>query len=86
LAILIIIQLNNTGLSMMTNNAKNFNQLEDWLTILINTYSIQPSTSLAKIISYQLNQLILDDELKFIIDKRCEYIAMQKYWRWVSLL
>jgi hypothetical protein len=41
---------------MDKRTGKDFSKLEDWLGVLIGTYLEHPSTALAKIISYQLNE------------------------------
>ncbi len=59
-----------------------FKQLESWLNILIVTYGDHPTCGLAKTINYYLNRLLHHNDIHFDGDKRCDYISMQKYWRW----
>lgn len=61
-------------------------QLENWLAILISTYKDHPSCSLAKTISYYLERLLNHEDINFSGEKRCEYIAMQKFWGWQAKL
>jgi hypothetical protein len=57
-------------------------QIEAWLAILINTYKDHPNFGLAKTINYYLERLLHHDDINFCKSKRCEYIAMQKFWHW----
>lgn len=57
-------------------------QLDKWLNILIITYKDHPSASLAQTINYYLSRLLLHDDIAFCGEKRCDYLLMQKYWRW----
>lgn len=59
-----------------------FKQLENWLNILIITYLDHPSCGLAKTINYYLSRLLHHDDINFDGGKHCDYLAMQKYWRW----
>lgn len=59
-----------------------FKQLETWLNILIVTYGDHPTCGLAKTINYYLNRLLHHNDIHFDGDKRCDYLSMQKYWRW----
>lgn len=57
-------------------------QLDSWLNILISTYKEHPSCSLAKAINDYLNRLLTHDDISFCSDKRCDYLLMQRFWRW----
>lgn len=57
-------------------------QLESWLNILIITYKDHPSCGLAKTINYYFSRLLHHDDIDFDEVKRCDYLSMQKYWRW----
>ena len=59
-----------------------FLQIENWLIILVTTYKDHPSNGLAKIINYYLERLLNHTEIIAYSEKRCEYLAMQKYWGW----
>lgn len=59
-----------------------FSQLEAWLSILLSTYEAHPSGSLAKTINYYLERILHHDDIYFYSQKHCEYIVMQKFWRW----
>ena len=59
-----------------------FKQLESWLNILIFTYKDHPSCGLAKTINYYLSRILLHDDVRFNDGKQCDYLSMQKYWRW----
>ena len=63
---------------------KELAQLEGWLSLLINTYLQQPNKALAKIISYYIKKIMQYDEYHFLQHPRCEYVAMSKYWHWLS--
>jgi len=63
-----------------------FNQLENWLNILIFTYKDHPSYGLAKTINYYLSRLLRHDDIGFSGEKRCDYIRMQNFWLWKSRL
>ena len=67
---------------MCLKYSSEFVQLETWLDILIITYKKHPSCGLAKTINYYLSRLLHHDELNFNASKRCDYLSMQKYWRW----
>jgi hypothetical protein len=67
---------------MCLKSSSEFIQLETWLNILIKTYRQNPSCGLAKTINYYLSRLLHHDELSFNGGKRCDYLSMQKYWRW----
>ena len=69
---------------MHINIVKDFTQMEEWLVILLNTYSDHPSSGLAKIISHNLTNILHHDEAIFQPLKFCDYLSMQKYWHWVS--
>lgn len=59
-----------------------FKQLENWLDILMVTYRDNPSRGLAKTINYYLNRLLHHDDINLNGAKHCDYLSMQKYWRW----
>jgi len=59
-----------------------FTYMENWLAMLLATYNNNPSTGLAKTISFYLNKLLHHDDISFCGEKQCEYLAMQRFWRW----
>ena len=59
-----------------------FAYMENWLIMLLTTYNNNPSSALAKTISFYLNKLLHHDDINFCGDKRCEYLAMQRFWQW----
>lgn len=59
-----------------------FSQLETWLTVLITTYKDHPSSGLAKTINYYLGRILRHEDIHFYGKKHCEYLVMQKFWRW----
>ena len=59
-----------------------FLQLETWLLMLITTYKEHPSCGLAKTINYYLARLLHHNDIEFCGSKRCDYLLMQKFWRW----
>lgn len=67
---------------MCLKASSEFSQLETWLSILISTYKENPSCGLAKTINYYLGRILRHDDIHFCGDKRCEYVVMQKFWRW----
>jgi len=62
-----------------------FSYMESWLTMLLTTYKNNPSVALAKTISFYLNKLLHHDDITFFGDKRCDYLAMQRFWHWHAL-
>ncbi|MDP7593790.1 MAG: hypothetical protein QF552_14045 [Litorilituus sp.] len=70
---------------MCLKSSSEFLQLENWLTILIATYKTHPNLGLAKTINYYLSRLLNHDDIHYCGDKRCDYLIMQKYWRWKGL-
>ncbi len=69
---------------MGLKSSKEFIRIEDWLSMLIKTYKHHPSRGLAKTISFYLKKLLHHDDIHFCGDKRCDYLAMQRYWLWQS--
>lgn len=67
---------------MCLKSSSEFIQLEAWLNILIITYRDHPSCGLAKTVNYYLSRILQHDDISFDGDKRCNYLSMQKYWRW----
>lgn len=67
---------------MCLKSSAEFTQLENWLDILVKTYKEHPSCGLAKTINYYLNRLIYHDDISLSGNKHCDYLSMQKYWRW----
>ncbi|GAA0823619.1 hypothetical protein KO495_13425 [Colwellia sp. D2M02] len=70
---------------MKTTPSKEFLRIETWLTVLIATYKSHPSNGLAQTISFYLSTLLNHDDICFCGDKRCDYLAMQRYWRWYAI-
>ncbi len=62
-----------------------FTYMENWLLMLLSTYKQNPSKGLAKTISYYLGKILTHDDINFCGDKRCEYIAMQRFWHWQAI-
>ncbi len=62
--------------------SKEFSYIAKWLEMLISTYKSNPSSALAKNICFYLNKLLHHDDINFCGEKRCEYIAMQRFWHW----
>lgn len=67
---------------MCLKSSSEFLHIENWLKILIVTYKEHPSSGLAKTINYYLTRLLNHDDINHCGDKRCDYLIMQKYWRW----
>lgn len=67
---------------MNTNVSNEFQQLEDWLSVLINTYKETPSIGLAKVIFYYLERILSHQDLHNTRDKSCHYFMMKKFWLW----
>jgi len=59
-----------------------FAYMENWLNMLLSTYNNNPSNALAHTINFYLDKLLHHDDITFYSNKRCEYIAMQRFWRW----
>ncbi len=70
---------------MSTQPSKEFIRLESWLNMLISTYKKSPSAGLAQTISYYLTTVLRHDDICFCGDKRCDYLAMQRYWHWQAM-
>ena len=74
---------------MCLKSSSEFLQLERWLTILIATYKDHPTCGLAKTINYYLERILHHDDIHFCNgergEKRCDYLIMQKFWRWQAL-
>jgi len=71
---------------MCLKASSEFLQLENWLAILVTTYKDHPTCELARTINYYLGRLLHHDDILFYGkkcgEKRCEYLIMQKFWRW----
>jgi len=63
-------------------NNSQYKQLENWLIILINTYTDNPTIGLAKVINYYIDRLLKQDEINHSPNLRCQYVSMKKYWAW----
>ena len=70
---------------MNTKLSREFLRLETWLTLLITTYKSHPSKGLAQTINFYLTSLLHHDDIHFCGDKRCDYLAMQRYWHWHAM-
>jgi hypothetical protein len=62
--------------------SKEFSYLENWVSMLITTYKNNPSSGLAKTVCFYIDKLLHHDEIYFYGQKRCEYLAMQRFWQW----
>ncbi|WP_440876408.1 hypothetical protein [Thalassotalea sp. PLHSN55] len=61
----------------------NFQHIEAWLTILMNSFRKAPCKRSAHVICYyteRLTHLALESDP----DNYYQYLRMQKYWRWVA--
>ena len=67
---------------MCLTTSNEFSYMESWLVMLLTTYNNNPSSGLAKTISFYLTKLLRHDDINFSSNKRCEYLAMQRYWQW----
>ena len=67
---------------MRLKSSGEFLQLEAQLTTSITAYKEQPSDTLARKINDYLGQLLHHDDINFSLDKQCDYVIMQKFWRW----
>ncbi len=56
--------------------------LENWLTILINTYCQHPSKALAKVINYYIERILHQHDISTQPVLKCQYLSMKKYWGW----
>jgi len=64
--------------------SKEFGYLETWVTMLISTYKSNPSSGLALTVCFYIDKLLQHDDIHFFADKRCEYLAMQRFWHWYA--
>ncbi len=62
--------------------SKEFTYLENWLVMLLTTYKNTPSNGLARTINFYLTKLLQHDDINFCGAKRCDYLIMQRFWRW----
>lgn len=67
---------------MCLTASNEFTYMESWLVMLLTTYNNNPSSGLAKTISFYLTKLLHHDDITFSGNKRCEYLAMQRFWQW----
>lgn len=67
---------------MCLTPSNEFAYMERWLDMLLITYNNNPSTGLAKTISFYLAKLLSHDDINYCGDKRCDYLTMQRFWRW----
>lgn len=67
---------------MCLTASKEFTYMEKWLVMLLTTYKNNPSSGLAQTICFYLNKLLQHDDINFCGEKRCDYIAMQRFWHW----
>ncbi|TWX69882.1 hypothetical protein ESZ36_08060 [Colwellia demingiae] len=67
---------------MCLTASNEFTHMESWLVMLLTTYNNNPSSGLAKTISFYLTKLLRHDDISFSGNKRCEYLAMQRFWQW----
>lgn len=67
---------------MRLTASNEFTYMESWLVMLLTTYNNNPSSGLAKTISFYLTKLLHHDDINFSGNKRCEYLAMQRFWQW----
>lgn len=56
-------------------------QIEDWLSVLTQTYATHPSDGLAKVITYYLTRLIRHDDFTAFASQPCQYFSMLKFWQ-----
>ena len=56
-------------------------QIEDWLSVLTNTYAKHPSNGLAKVIAYYLARIIKHDDFTAFANQPCHYFTMLKFWQ-----
>lgn len=66
------------------HNSSNTTQLENWLTILVNSYAQNPSSGLAKVITYYIDRILYQYDICKQPNKRCQYLSMKKFWQWQS--
>ena len=64
--------------------SKEFSYLETWVDMLITTYKNNPSSGLAKTVCFYIEKILHHDDIDFFGDKRCEYLAMQRFWHWYA--
>ncbi|GHF85701.1 hypothetical protein [Thalassotalea marina] len=59
-----------------------FSQMQSWLTVLLNTYTENPSIGLAKVIGFYTEKISQYEEVVFDHELSCHYFQMKKFWRW----
>lgn len=59
-------------------------QMNNWLSILVNTYSENPSTGLAKVINYYVERLSQFEEVIYDKELSCQFVQMKRFWFWRS--
>ncbi len=70
---------------MCSTISKEFTYMENWLLMLLSTYKQNPSHGLAKTISFYLSKILTHDDIHFCGDKRCQYLAMHRFWQWQAV-
>ena len=70
---------------MCLTSSKEFNSIESWLIILVNTYRNSPSHALAQAINLYLGKLLSHDDIHNCSNKRCDYLTMQRFWQWHAM-
>lgn len=62
-------------------DSSELHQIEEWLSVLTNTYAKHPSDGLAKVITYYLTRIIKHDDFMAFARQPCHYFTMLKFWR-----
>jgi hypothetical protein len=63
------------------SDSSELTQIENWLSVLTNTYATHPNEALAKVITYYLTRLIKHDDFTAFASQPCQYFSMLKYWQ-----
>lgn len=64
-----------------TAYSSELSQIEDWLSLLTNTYAKHPSNGLAKVIIYYLKRIIKHDDFTAFASQPCHYFTMLNFWQ-----
>jgi len=56
--------------------------LEQWLKVLIVSYQINPSASVAQCIVYYIERILQHEDCPKAYGQQCHYFSMKKFWYW----
>ena len=63
------------------SDSSELTQIENWLSVLTQTYAEHPDKALAKVITYYLTRIIKHNDFTAFASQPCQYFSMLKYWQ-----